>query len=49
MTPDPQETADRIIALVRAKASGAEVEVTVRHGTEALTRFAKVKACAHKS
>ena len=40
MTPDPQETADRIIALVRAKAAGAEAEVTVRHGTEALTRFA---------
>jgi predicted Zn-dependent protease len=40
VTPDPQETADRLIALVSAKAAGAEAEVTVRHGTEALTRFA---------
>jgi predicted Zn-dependent protease len=34
------ETAERAIALVGARAADAEVEVTVRQGTEALTRFA---------
>ena len=34
------ETAERTLDLVRARAAGAEAEVTVRQGTEALTRFA---------
>jgi predicted Zn-dependent protease len=34
------ETAERALALVRARAADAEAEVTVRQGTEALTRFA---------
>jgi predicted Zn-dependent protease len=41
---DPQarglELADHVLALVRARAADAEVEVTIRQGTEALTRFA---------
>jgi predicted Zn-dependent protease len=41
---DPQtrglELADHVLALVRAQAADAEVEVTIRQGTEALTRFA---------
>ena len=32
--------ADHVIGLVRARAAGAEAEVTVRRGQEALTRFA---------
>ena len=32
--------ADQVLDLVRARAAGAEVEVTVRRGDEALTRFA---------
>jgi predicted Zn-dependent protease len=42
-TPDAArglELAEHTIDLVRARASDAEVEVTVRQGTEALTRFA---------
>lgn len=35
-----QELADHVISLVRERAADAEVEVTVRQGTEALTRFA---------
>ncbi len=34
------DTADRVLALARARAADAEVEVTVRQGTESLTRFA---------
>ena len=34
------ELADHIVDLARARAADAEVEVTVRQGTEALTRFA---------
>ena len=34
------DTAERVVDLVRSRAAGAEVEVTVRRGTEALTRFA---------
>ena len=34
------ETAERVLALVRERASDAEVEVTVTAGTDALTRFA---------
>jgi predicted Zn-dependent protease len=34
------ELADHVVALVRARAADAEVEVTVRRGHEALTRFA---------
>jgi predicted Zn-dependent protease len=34
------ELADRAVGLVRSRAADAEVEVTVRQGTEALTRFA---------
>jgi predicted Zn-dependent protease len=34
------ETAERALALVRARAADAEAEVTVRQGLEALTRFA---------
>ena len=34
------ELAERALGLVRARAADAEVEVTVRQGTEALTRFA---------
>ncbi len=37
---DPTAVADQVIELVRAKAGHAEAEVTVRTGTEALTRFA---------
>jgi predicted Zn-dependent protease len=40
VAPDPIETAERALAIVRAHAADAEVEVTVRHGHEALTRFA---------
>ncbi len=32
--------ADQVLDLVRARATGAEIEVTIRHGDEALTRFA---------
>ncbi|MEO5939341.1 MAG: TldD/PmbA family protein [Candidatus Limnocylindrales bacterium] len=39
-TAHAMETAERALALVRARAGDAEVEVTVRQGTEALTRFA---------
>jgi predicted Zn-dependent protease len=34
------DTAERALALVRSRATDAEAEVTVRQGTEALTRFA---------
>ena len=34
------DTAERALELVRARAADAEAEVTVRQGTEALTRFA---------
>ena len=34
------DTAERVLELVRARASSAEVEITVRTGTDALTRFA---------
>jgi predicted Zn-dependent protease len=34
------DTAERALALVRARAADAEAEVTVRQGVEALTRFA---------
>ncbi len=34
------ELADRVVGLVRARAADAEAEVTVRQGSEALTRFA---------
>lgn len=34
------ETAESALALVRARAADAEVEITVRQGSEALTRFA---------
>ena len=34
------DIADQVLDLVRAKAAGAEAEVTVRQGEEALTRFA---------
>jgi predicted Zn-dependent protease len=34
------DTAERTLELVRTRAADAEVEVTVRQGTEALTRFA---------
>jgi predicted Zn-dependent protease len=37
---DPIAVADQVVELVRARAASAEVEVTVRHGDEALTRFA---------
>ena len=36
----PSGVADQVIEMVRAAAPGAEAEVTVRTGTEALTRFA---------
>ena len=43
-TADPQagglELAEHVLDLVRSRATDAEVEVTVRRGTEALTRFA---------
>jgi predicted Zn-dependent protease len=42
-TTDPTTAlalADRVVGLARARASDAEVEVTVRQGTESLTRFA---------
>jgi predicted Zn-dependent protease len=42
-TTDPTaalELADRIVTLARARAADAEIEVTVRQGSEALTRFA---------
>jgi predicted Zn-dependent protease len=39
-TADPAATADRVLELVARKAAGAEAEVTVRTGTDALTRFA---------
>src|SRR3954470_6249988 len=34
------ELADHVVELVRGRAADAEVEVTVRRGSEALTRFA---------
>ncbi|HEV8488202.1 MAG TPA: metallopeptidase TldD-related protein [Candidatus Limnocylindrales bacterium] len=37
---DAQAVADRVVELVRSKALDAETEVTVRGGTDALTRFA---------
>ena len=37
---DPNEVAAQVIGMVHAKAAGAEAEVTIRTGTEALTRFA---------
>jgi hypothetical protein len=37
---DAQAIADRVVELVRSKAPDAESEVTVRGGTDALTRFA---------
>ena len=37
---DALETAERVVDLVRARASSAEVEATVTHGVSALTRFA---------
>ncbi|MDQ2964856.1 MAG: TldD/PmbA family protein [Chloroflexota bacterium] len=37
---DAQAIADRVVELVRSKAPAAESEVTVRGGTDALTRFA---------
>jgi predicted Zn-dependent protease len=37
---DAQAVADRVVELVRSKARDAETEVTVRGGTDALTRFA---------
>ncbi len=37
---DPADIADRVLDLVRSRAATAEAEVTVRHGEEALTRFA---------
>ncbi len=36
----PSAVADQVIEMVRASAPGSEAEVTVRTGTEALTRFA---------
>ncbi len=36
----PADTADRVVEMVRSKAPDAETEVTVRGGTDALTRFA---------
>ncbi|HXU84517.1 MAG TPA: TldD/PmbA family protein [Verrucomicrobiae bacterium] len=42
-TTDPTgalELADHVVALARARAADAEIEVTVRQGSEALTRFA---------
>jgi predicted Zn-dependent protease len=43
-TADPQsrglELAEHVLDLVRSRAADAEVEVTIRQGTEALTRFA---------
>ena len=40
MSERPIETAERVLALVQARATSAEAEVVVRTGTEALTRFA---------
>jgi predicted Zn-dependent protease len=37
---EPEQAAERVLDLVRARAGDAEAEVTVRRGTEALTRFA---------
>ncbi len=37
---DAADVADRVLDLVRARAATAEAEVAVRHGEEALTRFA---------
>jgi len=39
-TKTPLELADHVVDLVRSRTADAEVEVTVRQGTEALTRFA---------
>jgi predicted Zn-dependent protease len=39
-TTSALELADHVVALVRSRAADAEVEVTVRQGVEALTRFA---------
>lgn len=39
-TTQPLATAERVLELVRERAATAEAEVTVRSGTEALTRFA---------
>jgi len=38
---EPMTTAERALRMAHTRAAGAEVEVTVRHGTEALTRFAR--------
>ena len=40
MTAQPLRTAERLLELIASRASGAEAEVTVRSGTDALTRFA---------
>ena len=40
MTADAMPTAERVVELVRARASDAEAEVTVSTGVDALTRFA---------
>ncbi|MGC8633777.1 MAG: TldD/PmbA family protein [Candidatus Limnocylindrales bacterium] len=37
---EPMDTAERVLELVRAAVPGAEAAVTVRHGNQALTRFA---------
>lgn len=38
---EPMATAERVLDLVRRRAAAAEADVTVRRGTEALTRFAR--------
>ena len=40
MTSEPASIAERTLELVRARAAAAEAEVSVQHGTAALTRFA---------
>lgn len=40
MSAGPLATAERVLELVRGRASDAQAEVTVRRGTAALTRFA---------
>jgi predicted Zn-dependent protease len=40
VTAQPLQTAERLLELIESRASGAEAEVTVRRGTDALTRFA---------
>jgi predicted Zn-dependent protease len=37
---NPMAPAERVLEIIRARAGGAEAEVTVHRGTEALTRFA---------